>query len=77
MTQREEVLNYMREHGSITRIESFYRIGVTELSSRIGEIERIDKIRINRKPITIKARNGRKVNITKYSIAEEEHESET
>lgn len=70
MTQREEVLNYMREHGSITRIESFYRIGVTELSSRIGEIERIDKVRINRKPITIKARNGRTVNITKYSISE-------
>lgn len=72
LTQRQEVLNYMREHGSITRIESFYKIGVTELSSRIGEIERIDNIRINRKPITIKAKNGRMVTITKYSIAKED-----
>ncbi len=71
MTQREEVLNYMRRHGSITRMESFLQIGVTELSSRIGEIERIDKIRIKRTPITIKAKNGKKVNITRYSIAED------
>ena len=70
-SQRHEVLQYMREHGSITRMESFLEIGVTELSSRIGEIERIDNIRIDREPITVKARNGRVVKVMKYSIAKE------
>ena len=70
-TQRHEVLQYMRAHGSITRMESFLNIGVTELSSRIGELERIDNVRIKREPITITAKNGKKVNITKYSILED------
>lgn len=70
-TQRHEVLQYMREHGSITRMESFLNIGVTELSSRIGELERLDNVKIKREPITITVRSGKKVNITKYSILEE------
>jgi len=70
-TQRFEVLQYMRTHGSITRMESFLNIGVTELSSRIGELERLDNVRIKRTPITITAKNGKKVNITKYSILED------
>lgn len=71
MTQREEVLQYLRTHGSITRMESFINLGITELSSRIGEIERIDNIRIDRTPITVKARNGRSVKVMKYFIAED------
>ena len=71
MTQREEVLRYMQQMGSITRMESFIQLGITELSSRIGEIERIDNIRIDREPITVKARNGRAVKVMKYSIAKE------
>lgn len=70
-SQRHEVLQYMREHGSITRMESFIQLGITELSSRIGEIERIDNICIDREPITVKARNGRAVKVMKYSIAKE------
>lgn len=71
-SQRYEVLQYMREHGSITRMESFLEIGVTELSSRIGELERIDRVKIKREPITITARkNGKKVRITRYSIEED------
>lgn len=71
MTQREEVLQYLRNHGSITRMESFINLGITELSSRIGEIERIDNIRIDREPITVKARNGKSVKVMKYSISKE------
>lgn len=71
MTQREEVLEYLRTHGSITRMESFINLGITELSSRIGEIERIDNVMIAREPITVKARNGRSVKVMKYSIAKE------
>ena len=75
MTQREEVLRYMQQMGSITRMESFIQLGITELSSRIGEIERIDNIRIDREPITVKARNGRAVKVMKYSIAKESKEN--
>lgn len=39
VTQRDRVLQYIRETGSITRNDAAVQLGCHELSSRIGELE--------------------------------------
>jgi len=68
-TQNADLLNYLMHYGSITRATAFYEIGITELSSRIGELS--DKLvligmKIPREPITVTAKNGRKARVTQY-----------
>ena len=40
MTQSEQILNYMKEHGSITSMEAFSRLGITRLSARIYDLRK-------------------------------------
>jgi len=67
-TQKQQVLRYLQDFGSITRIQSFMDLGVCELSSRIGELEQ-DGYKFNREKQTITNRYGIKVTVTKYSLA--------
>lgn len=36
--QNKRLLHYLHIHGSITRVEAFIELGITELSSRVNEI---------------------------------------
>ena len=65
-TQRDRVLSYIQEFGSITRRESFVDLGVVELSSRIGELESMG-YQFNRETETSKNRDGDSVSYTRYS----------
>ena len=38
-TQREQIIKYMREYGSITRLDAANRLLIFELASRIGELQ--------------------------------------
>ena len=38
MTQKEQVLEYMQKHGSISTIQAFH-IGITRLSARIWDLK--------------------------------------
>lgn len=38
-TQNTKVLNYIREHGSITSMEAFTELGITRLSGRIYDLK--------------------------------------
>lgn len=40
MTQNEKILKYIKEHGSITRREAAYELGIFELAARINGLER-------------------------------------
>lgn len=64
-TQKCDVLDWLLTHGSLTRGEAFYELGVAELSSRIGEIES-DGWNVPRERAIVRARNGRKTAVTKY-----------
>ena len=64
-TQKSDVLDYIHEHGSLTRMEAFTELGICELSSRIGELEK-DGYRFKREPYHGTGRNGRKFVVTKY-----------
>ena len=68
-TQRDRVLSYIQEFGSITRRESFVDLGVVELSSRIGELESMG-YQFDRKTETSKNRYGDSVSYTRYSLRE-------
>ena len=65
MTQKADIISYLREHKSITRWEAFQYLGVAELSSRIGELEKEGFV-IPRKDVHVFARNGRKCRVKQY-----------
>lgn len=54
MTQQEEILQYLKEHGRITRLEAACDLHIFELSSRIGELKN--------KGFVISSTKGRSVN---------------
>ena len=67
--QHERILQFMDEHGSITPMEAFSELGITKLSTRVGEmIESGISIEKHRE----KGRNrfGEKVNYMRYTKGE-------
>lgn len=40
MTQHTLIIDFMREHGSITTYEAFMELGITKLTTRISELRR-------------------------------------
>lgn len=69
LTQRDRVLLYIKEFGSISRREGFIDLGIVELSSRIGELESMG-YQFDRETETSKNRYGEDVHYTRYSLIE-------
>lgn len=69
-TQKEMIIDYMRKHGGITRLEAATKLFVMELSSRIGELEdrgwEFDKTNVQRTNAY-----GKKKSFTRYTIKKE------
>ena len=40
MTQKEMVLRYMMDNGSISSMEAFYELGITRLAARVFELRK-------------------------------------
>lgn len=66
MTQHEKIIQYVKEHGSITPMEAWSNLRITKLSTRIGEIERNKGIKFDRKEISKKNRDGERVRYMQY-----------
>lgn len=66
-TQRERVLDYMDEFGSITAMEAFRDLGVMQLSARLVELEK-QGYRFDKKQESATNRFGEKVYYTRYSL---------
>lgn len=64
-SQKSDLLNYLISNGSITRFEAAFELGVMELSSRIGELEKDGWI-VPREWKRGTARNGRAYCVMKY-----------
>lgn len=71
MNQRQLILNYIREFGSITPMQAFADLGITKLSTRISEMKR-DGINIKVDSVQQKNRYGKTITFSKYSMMEEE-----
>lgn len=70
MTQTEEVYNYLRKNGSITQLEALRELGIMRLASRISEMNKAG-ISVKREMVEVRARNGRKAHVAKYSLITE------
>lgn len=67
MTQRERVIQYIKDFGSITRAEGFTQLGIVELPARICELERMG-YQFKRETMFGTNRYGEKVSFTKYTL---------
>lgn len=67
MTQCEQVLRHMREHGSISTIEAFFDYGITRLSARIWEL-RNDGYEIETDMVKVKSEKGAVKSYARYKI---------
>ena len=67
MTQKERVLRYIRDNGSITRAEGFTELGIVELPARICELQQMG-YQFDRETMVRKNRYGEPIHYTKYSL---------
>ena len=67
--QKERILDYMDDYGSISALEAFRDLGVSQLSARLVELEH-EGHRFNKKQESSLNRYGERVYYTRYSIAE-------
>ena len=66
-TQKDRILAYIREFGSITPIEAFFDLGVMRLASRISDLKR-DGVDIAVEFVTKKNRFGEPTTFARYSF---------
>ena len=67
ITQRERILQYIEEKGSITALEAVREIGCTQLSARLCELEKRGYV-FNKVTEKSKNRYGDPTHYTRYSI---------
>ena len=73
MTQKDRILEYIRNFGSITSWEAYKDLGITQLGARIFELE--DRgYRFKKETVESKNRYGEKVQFKKYSLYEDDLE---
>ena len=70
MTQRERIINYMVDYGSISPMEAFADLGITKLATRISEMI-ADGYIIKKERVESKNRYGDTVHFTRYSLPDE------
>ena len=66
MNQRQRILKYIDDFGSISPMEAFTDLGITKLASRISEIIYKDGIPITKEPETGINRYGKKIHYMRY-----------
>ena len=69
-TQTEDLYDYLKENGSITQMKALRELGIMRLASRISDLRR-QGVPISTEMITVKAKNGRKASVARYTLIEE------
>ena len=69
MTQREAIIKYISEFGSITPLQAFADLGITKLATRISEMRK-DGMQFRIETIKSKNRYGNVTHYAKYSFLE-------
>ena len=69
MTQREAIVAYINEFGSITPMQAFADLGITKLATRISEMRK-DGMTFKIEMVSTKNRYGKSVSYAKYSFTE-------
>lgn len=66
-TQTERILQFIKENGSITRLQAANEVGAFELSARIVELERAGHV-FMKEHVKVKNRYGDSVRVVRYSL---------
>lgn len=74
MNQRQMVLQYIKDFGSITSYQAYIDLGITQLATRIKELKE-EGYMFNYTWITKKNRYGKPVRFKEYTIMEVLHEN--
>lgn len=69
-SQNKRVYEYMKQHGSITRIEAMMDLGVANLPARINELRK-SQIEIVTEMVEGKNRFGEKCSHAQYTLKED------
>lgn len=72
MNQTEMVLQYMYEHGSITKAQAFLDLGVGNLGGRIYDVKNKLQVPVLKEMVPVKKKNGKIAYVARYSILKEE-----
>ena len=67
MSQATDVIEFIRDNGSITTKQAMEQLGCFRLASRINEMRKFG-IPIEREMITVPAHNGRNTRVARYTI---------
>ena len=66
MTQAVEILEYIRDNGSITTLQAF-SLGITRLASRVHELREVG-IPIEKEMVAVQNRKGETCRVARYTI---------
>lgn len=66
-TQKEKVLEYLKNNKKITILEAIYQLGITRLSAIIYSLKK-EGYNINTQMKLVKAKNGRKTSVAEYIL---------
>lgn len=66
MSQATEIIEYIRDNGSITTMDAF-GMGITRLASRVHEM-RTFGIDVHKEMVTVKNRKGEDCRVARYTI---------
>lgn len=65
MTQCEQILDYLAEHGSITRAEAMSECGIANFTARISDL-RQQGVELDVETVTRKNRYGERIRFARY-----------
>lgn len=68
-SQRERLLSHLQAGKTITSLEAFNVLGITQLSARVVELEK-QGVAIRHDRIKVRNRFGESINVTQYKIGE-------
>ncbi len=70
MTQRQAILKYIEDFGSITPMQAYGDLGITKLATRISEMRK-DGMEFHIEKLKVKTRYGKVVPYARYSFPKE------
>lgn len=67
MKQKERIMEYMKEHGSITQLEATNHLGILRLGARIWDLKH-DGVAIKKELVCEKNRYGENTCFARYTL---------
>jgi len=71
MTQKEAVLQYIKDFGSITPIQAFADLGITKLATVVSNLRLKDGVEIKKESVKVNTRYEKSTVIKRYSFPSE------